>query len=354
MAGRIITMQRQMRELGRLRTGTFNGRYPERSETWILSSHAEHYVRAAAERWGGTAEEWQPQGGVARQWRVITTASAIDAVLPPGDPLSQSYEMWNRGGCTRRCDGVSEDMSCGPCLCRAEFGDAFHEKPREQRCQSTTRLNVILPDLPDFGVWRAETKSFYAANEIAGAIDLIRAATGGQSAIPVRLRIEQRHEVSDGKRTPYQVIVVEIRGATAGQILAGMAPVVALESGQPARAALPAAAQDNSEYRALADGATTVDEVKAIWAQARDAGALDEPLKAYLIERGKALMPVAEPAAASGESEDDLWQQIVAGAPDGWTTTDIDQDFEQVTGVSPGAAKASDMTAYLDQRKGAA
>src|SRR5689334_4731578 len=116
MGSRIITIQRQARELGRLRTGTFNGRYPERSSTWIVSSHAEHYVEAAAQIWGGTPEKWQPQGNGAAQFRVITQAVSLDAILPPGDPLSQSYESWSRGGCQRRCDGVSEELSGEPCL----------------------------------------------------------------------------------------------------------------------------------------------------------------------------------------------------------------------------------------------
>jgi hypothetical protein len=51
MGGRIITMQRGARELGRLRTGwtaTANGKtYPEKSKTWVMTSHAEHYVQAS-------------------------------------------------------------------------------------------------------------------------------------------------------------------------------------------------------------------------------------------------------------------------------------------------------------------
>jgi hypothetical protein len=175
MGSRIITLQRQARELGRLRTGySVPNEDPKkrpravRSQTWIISSHAEHYVQAAAEVWGGKVEKWQPQGNGAAQWRVITEAPSLDAILPPGDPLSQAYETWSAGGAQRRCDGMTETLSDSPCLCRAQWGENFHEvAPRDRACKMTTRLNVILPEMPDIGAWRVETHSYHAANEIA-------------------------------------------------------------------------------------------------------------------------------------------------------------------------------------------
>lgn len=152
---RIITLQRQARELGRLRTGYTDGKRPKRSETWVISSHSQDYIEAAASECGGNPEKWQPQGNGAAQWRVITTSSAIDAILPPGDPLSQAYEMWNKGGCARRCDGITESLTDSPCVCRSDFGEDFHEQPTGTVCNMTTRLNVMLPAMPDFGVWRA-------------------------------------------------------------------------------------------------------------------------------------------------------------------------------------------------------
>src|SRR4051812_15443554 len=100
MGSRIATLQMQARELGRLRTGVYvkpdKGKgHPTRSRTWIFTSPAEHYVEAASAEWGGAVEKWQPQGNGAQQFRVITEAVAIDAILPPGDPLSQSLELWS-------------------------------------------------------------------------------------------------------------------------------------------------------------------------------------------------------------------------------------------------------------------
>lgn len=69
MGSRIRTAQKQARELGRLRTGYSIPNQdpkkrprPVKSKTWVISSHAEHYVTAAADAWGGKVERWQPQG----------------------------------------------------------------------------------------------------------------------------------------------------------------------------------------------------------------------------------------------------------------------------------------------------
>lgn len=378
MAGRIITMQRQARELGRLRTGTYNGKRPVRSDTWIVSSHAEHYVEAAAALWGGKAEKWQPQGGGAPQWRVITGATALEALLPPGDPLSQSYEKWSKGGCQRRCDGASEELTCGPCLCRKEFGDDFHEQPAEKVCQIHTRLNVVLPDLPDLGYWRAETKSFYAANELAGAVDLIRSATGGQSLIPIRLRIEPRTRVAQGKTKKYPVVVLEVRGATAGQIMSGTTPQLALaganQAALPAGGSAPAIeaapARDAEAFIDTLDGVGDFDQLTALLQEAQRAGFAqdltdqsDPVAAAFMAARARLTAASQRPAGATppavAEPEDDdelaeLWNQVVAGAPQEWTTSQIDADFETATGVAAGDATGADMRRYLEARKSSA
>jgi hypothetical protein len=348
MAGRILTLQRQARELGRLRTGytdTSGAKSrPVRSDTWILTSHSENYVRAAAEEFGGTPEKWQPLGAGAAQWRVITEQNAIDAIMPPGDPLSQTNELWSGGGCQRRCDGVTEQLSDSPCLCLAQHGDAWHERPKGTVCSTTTRLNVILPDLPDVGIYRVETHSFYAANEIAATVDLIRHATQGEAAVPIRLRIEQRQRVAHGQTKKFPVVVVELRGATAGQILGGQVPGI---TARPAiEAAAPAAieAGSNESARAvllsLIDGATTRDELLAIRADAKTAGVnIDRELAARAEALGVAQKPPADPNA--------LWTQILATAPDGWTTGDVEVDFERATGVAAENATSADMERYL-------
>jgi hypothetical protein len=351
MPGRILTLQRQARELGRLRTGysapSANGGRdrPVRSETWIVSSHAEHYVQAAAAEWGGTVERWQPLGAGAEQWRVITEQTTLDAILPPGDPLSQYNELWNKGGCARRCDGLTELLSDQPCVCRADYGDSWHEQAKGDVCSATTRLNVILPQMPDVGVWRAETHSYYAANEIAAHVDLIRGATGGQTLVPIRLRIEQRQRVAEGKTKKYPVIAVELRGSTAGQVLSGTADLSALPSAA-ARPALPAgpASSGGPSWQDRVDGATTRGELVAIWEEAKAAGV---PEVEALTKVRAARLGLGKPPA--GDDLDGLWAQVVAGS--GFdTTAELESDFWTMTGVSPEQATAEQMRGYLDAR----
>jgi hypothetical protein len=283
MGSRILTLQRQARELGRLRTGwsvpnadpTKRAR-PVKSKTWVLTSFAEHYAAAAAEAWGGTVERWQPQGNGAPQFRVITERQSIDALLPPGDPLSQYNEMWSAGGCQRRCDGETEQISRRPCICLARFGEDWHQQKKGTVCAATSRLNVILPDMPDLGVWRAETHSFYAANEWSGTVDMALTGTGGKGMVPVSLRIEPRTRVAGGQTKHFPVVVVEIRGITPRQALSGPLPTaLALDPSGTERLALESGPSDRPDYIALAEGALTSDDVRDVWRQASAAGHVD-------------------------------------------------------------------------------
>lgn len=355
MAGRILTLQRQARELGRLRTGytdTSGAKSrPVRSNTWILTSHSEDYIRAAAIEFGGTVEKWQPLGSGAAQWRVITEQVAIDAIMPPGDPLSQTNEMWSGGGCQRRCDGITEQLSDSPCLCLAQHGDAWHERPKGTVCAATTRLNVILPDMPDVGIYRVETHSFYAANEIAATVDLIRNATGGNAAVPIRLRIEQRQRVANGQTKKFPVVVVELRGATAGQILGGQIPgITAREQTALGGSTVPAIeAAPVIDWDELIHAATTRDELMHIRGQAMDAGADGARIDRALAARAESLRLTATGPPAVEVDPNRLWMQIMAEAPDGWTSSDVEIDFEKFTNVEAAAATGGDMQRYIDR-----
>jgi hypothetical protein len=241
MAGRILTLQRSLRELGRLRAGWtetyFDQRAnkektrPVKSKTWLLTSPTRDYIEAAAELYGGTAERWKPQGNGAEQWRVVTDTNTIDALLPPGDPLSQSYEMWSSGGCQKRCDGETEQLSKKPCVCLAAFGDKFYLEPPTRVCRPHTRLGLIVPELPDVGLWRMESHGFYSANEIPAMVDLIKSRVDPSLVVPIALRIEPRTRVANGKTKQFIAISVGLRGATAQQILAGEVPAMAINGG---------------------------------------------------------------------------------------------------------------------------
>jgi len=353
---RILTLQRQARELGRLRNGYTEGKRPVKSETWVVTSHAEHYVEAAAAEWGGTVEPWQPQGGGAPQFRVITETSSLDAILPPGDPLSQTFELWSGGGCQRRCDGVTEFLSDSPCMCEG-LADRRAEASAGKACKETTRLNVILPSMPDLGVWRMETHSFWAANEVAAAVDLIIAATGGRAAVPIRLRLEPRQVKRAGEQLKKFIVpVVEIRGATAGQLLSGSADLTQLASapalGNGSAPALAAGNGNGRDWLAEAKTAKTVDALRDLYREATQAGAPDE-VRAFITERGAEVAAAAN--ASTTHDPDELWALIVAAAPVEWSTQRLEEEFAAATdGTFPGSASAEELQAFLHGLKAGA
>ncbi|MFF5451832.1 hypothetical protein ACFY40_11405 [Streptomyces sp. NPDC012950] len=277
MGSRILTMKRQAAELGRIRTGYSRPhedpkkrRVPVKSQTFILSSHSREYVERAAELYGGRVEEWTPQNTKIAQYRVITEARELRAILPAGDPLSQSYEMWSGGGCARRCDGTVEKLSGKSCICLARYGEGWHERKPDEVCRPTSRIGVFLPDLPDLGVWRLETKSYYAADAIAGGLDTVLQATGGKGLLPVRMWIEQRTAVRNGKTKQFQVVMLvpalpKLRHALSGPI----STAAALDPSTLDRPAIEAARPD---YAAEARLCTTADAVLAVYTRARAAG----------------------------------------------------------------------------------
>src|SRR4051794_12029323 len=119
----ILTLQRQARELGRIRTGVQEqfekrgggkGLRPAKLETFRISAANRDLVAAAAEVYGGRVEPWQSPTGA--QWQVITDSPVLDVIVPPGQVLDQWFEMWSGGGCQRRCNGVTMQNGL-PCAC---------------------------------------------------------------------------------------------------------------------------------------------------------------------------------------------------------------------------------------------
>lgn len=359
MAGRILTLQRQVRELGRLRAGftaeNAQGRkFPRASKTWILTSPNRAYIEAAAALWGGQVEQWQPQGKGAQEWRVITERPAIDAILPPGDPINQAYEMWTGGGCQRRCDGETEGRSGQLCLCRAQFGDDFHTVPvldaskKAQRCSMVTRLSVFLPDLPDIGVWRVETHGYWPSVHITGYVETIKGLVGEQVMVPVVLGIEPRTKVRDGQTSQYVEIVVALKErASFGQIISAPASLAiggpsdtrTIEAGEQ-RAAIGSASQPEPSGPALIDwpsrirAASTLDELKQVGEQIAEdpRGRNSQALRNLWTQRRDEIkqataqptqpQPQPQPQRSPVQAEEDPWAGV--DEPDQPATDDAD------------------------------
>jgi hypothetical protein len=246
-----------------------------RSATWVITSHSEEHVRTAAGLWGGEVEQWSPLNSTISQWRVITKTASIEALITPGDPLNQYNEMWSAGGCQRRCDGETELLTRRPCLCLARFGEDWHQQKKGTVCSTTSRLNVMLPDLSGMGMWRAETHSFYAASEWGGMVDMVLAGTKGDGFVPVTLRIEPRQVVREGQTKKFPVVVVELRGVTPRQALAGpMNAATALDPGAASQVVAAIEGPKGRDWIAEAEGLLTSDDVRDLWMEAQTAGAV--------------------------------------------------------------------------------
>jgi hypothetical protein len=259
----ILDVQRRGQQIGRLRIGqlvpTDDGKMrPAKLDTFRFTTQSPHSAQAIAELYGGTVQKWNGQ------YEVITSKNAIGVTVPPRDQvISQWYEMWNKGGCIRRCSSQFEQISGKPCLCPhaddptdlVAVENAALERARlaalktPQACKPVTRISVMIPDLPGLGVFRLDTGSYYAAVEIGDAAELLQVARDRGVMLPAVLRIEQRQRVAGGQTKRYPVPVLEVL-ATFRQIASG-----ALEAGGIAAQLPPAPGE---QLRALTAGTPAI------------------------------------------------------------------------------------------------
>ena len=226
----ILDLQVRMRELGRIRTGvqvaSSNGkRRPSKLETFRLTSASRTLLDHAAEVYGGDVHPWAAPNGP--EFELVTTSDHLDIIVPPGQALSQWYELWS-GGCQRRCDGRLNVITDSPCECPEDPAERRELAAEGRACKPTTRLNVMLPLVPDLGIWRLEVHGYYAAVELAGAAAFLERTRGD---VPARLRLDKRHVKRPGEPSKdFVVPVIEI-GATLSEmtrVAIGEAPAAAL------------------------------------------------------------------------------------------------------------------------------
>lgn len=215
----ILDLQRRLAEKGRIRLGekrtTKSGKSaPAKLDRLRFTSPDRVVIDALAARYGGTTNPWEGQ------WETISATREIPVVLiPAAMGFSQWYEDWTGAVCQRRCDGVQDHVRDCPCDC----------DPDARKCKTTTRLSVILPDLPGLGVWRLETHGYNASVEIAAAVEMVELAASAGSMIPARLRLEDRtvKRLIDGKVETRNFVVPvidldisarDLMGVGAGQI----------------------------------------------------------------------------------------------------------------------------------------
>lgn len=225
----IIDIQQRMHQRGRIRIGhkvtAKSGKQrPEKLDRFRFTAKDEAPLEAIAAQYGGNVQPFKEDLSDDR-FQVTTETNVIDIVIPPGDAgFSQWLELWSKGGNQRRCDGEWEVNSDGPCICK-------QENPDEIACDYKTRVSVMLRDVPGLGLWRLDTGSWYAAQELAGVANLCRLATERGQLLPAKMRLEPRsykRKDKDGKPITLRTFVAVIDiDQTPGQL------VEALTAGQP-------------------------------------------------------------------------------------------------------------------------
>lgn len=380
----ILDLQKRARELGRIRTGQTQdtGRTrddgskimrPAKLDRFRLTSSSKPLLEKVAALYGGTVAEWQPQGGGAKAWEVITDANRLPIMVPP-QPITQWYEFWTAGGCKHRCDGERNVLTDEPC----DPEDTAHQEAIKR---PTTRLNVVLRDVEGIGVWRLETHGINAAMELPDAAAFLAAAGGyvngwvaleprtSKAEVPDRqnggTKIETRH---------FMVPIIEI-DVTPAELMAGKGRVAAPPMIGGPVTETPALAAAGPDYVALAADLSDPEEVKALWHQANAAGHMTQGLSEHLQKRvteieataaaGESTPPTSTPPASAAQPDADgvvdaeivpddeeaaaLWDRIVStsGRME-WTTSKLQQDFRDRMGMGSEVAACSELEAYLE------
>lgn len=160
-------------------------------------------LEKASDLWGGTVEKWVEHQGPGLQWELTTKVSELPVWIPrQAIRESQFFELWAKGGCQRRCNGQIEQISGESCLCA---------RGAERRCSLTTHLQVILPDLPDIGLFRLVTSSFYAAQELPGTVDFLADMKNKSGGLPEAvLAMESRSSRANGLTRHFMVPVLRL------------------------------------------------------------------------------------------------------------------------------------------------
>lgn len=202
MPGTMIELQRRMREIGRIKLGvqvptSKGGSRPSALDTFRFTSSDTRALATIAELWGGEVADWN-ESPIDGRYQVLTTSSEIDVLVLPRSitQLAQSYELWSGGGCKRRCDGRHDQITDQPCEC----------DPENRECKLTTRLSVMLADVPGFGVWRLESHGYYAAVELPAPAEMLATLAEHGDMVPAVLRLERREVKRPGEPTKQFVV----------------------------------------------------------------------------------------------------------------------------------------------------
>lgn len=196
---------------GRIRMGIKTGpkAQPKALDTWRFTSAHHDCLLQLASMYGGEVKAWDdPKAAVRNQYEVVTTSKAVRVYIPPGG-LSQHYEHWSGSRCERRCDGETAEIpSRGPdgtqevpCQCTQE---------EQMVCKPHTRISVVPANVTFRGVWRLDSKSWNAAEEMPAMEAMIDGLQETRDIVEAELVIESRSQMTAGGKRNFVVPVINL------------------------------------------------------------------------------------------------------------------------------------------------
>ncbi|MER7331610.1 MULTISPECIES: hypothetical protein [unclassified Micromonospora] len=337
----IKELQRRLTQVGVIRLGeqrvSARGKnYPAKLETLRFTSPSQTLIEAVAGAFGGTLRPWDsPQGP---QFEVITQAREIRVLVPPQN-IDPNYELWGNGFRSRMCDGEVERIRQKPCLCepvRAAAQAAGRDLKPGEVCKPTTRMSLMLADIPSLGTWKLESHGWNAAAELPMLAESIANAP---QPIPARLEVQRREKKLFHPNKPqseqveslvFMVPVLHFDFVTPAQAFGG-------QIGRAARQALVAqelaaigAAPEQPDTEKLTEAevirlaalVTSVPQLQTLWKDAGHDGVLTDAAKKVLEDRAAAL------GAASKQTKTSPAQTAQPPAPQVTATDDAGEPVE--------------------------
>ena len=222
----MVDIQRRHATVFRIRLGhtvqSANGRSrPEKLTDQIrITAPGKRVVEAFTEVYGGEVQRWGDQ------YEAYLPTNQLRVMILPGQSIEQWWEKWKGSVCERRCSGVTETKSGGPCVCPADIDERLASK---DACQPMTRVNVLCPDVKVLGSGSLVTHSMIAAETLPQAIAVAEEALRRGVMVPAVLKV-----VEHKSRNHFIYPQLIVHGYSLEQLESGAITQALPAAGQPA------------------------------------------------------------------------------------------------------------------------
>jgi len=196
-----IMTQKRHKQVGELRIGQVVNKQPQKLDTFRLTTEAGYVAEHAAKFFNSTAVRVTLANGK-EVWEIMTHVSEMRVTIPPGDVvIDQWFKMYSRAGCLRKCDGLIEQFTQQPCMCPADPMERKELAKDGKACKPNTSLRVILPDLPDLGVWKLVSNGDNAAVDLGDTAEMLIQARDAGVYLDGYLSVRERESRMPGRQT---------------------------------------------------------------------------------------------------------------------------------------------------------